>query len=558
MQYTVMSPWGETRSKQTIPLVPHPETIEGKTIGLFSHFKQHSPLLAAEVEKLLQARYPTATFKHFQYCKDSSEIEHDPAQNTLFLDWLKGVDLVICLYADMGSCAMFLAYNVAYIEKLGIPTVTLADPEFVNTARRGAHVRDVPNLRIVTTPMHDLSILSDLGDNVVETIVQPAAESAIEDIIVAMTAPLTDQEKESHEKDSYYANATFTGDINQVNSWLYRHGWTNGSPAIPPTRDAVDEMLRGTDLPPDYVVAELPPMLGKATVEKIAINAVMAGCLPTYMPILIAAVEAMDDPNLHLEGYTCSRNSWAPLAVINGPIRKAIGVSTGPNLLSGYDKASATISKAIAYIIMNISGVRHEIEDLSAVGHEARFGLCFGENEESSPWEPLQCSFGYEAADSTVTMFWPYERFAFKSREPEAILDGMCQGTDNGFDPGCCFVMPPEFANSLAQVGWSKQDVLNYVLEYARRPASEINIRFIRGNNHLPKTVALPVSPNHSTRKYWSLDHVFLLVGGAGFGIGMPGGGDHGGPICRKLKLPKNWEDLCAEYASEIPDYFDY
>lgn len=134
----------------------------------------------------------------------------------------------------------------------------------------------------------------------------------------------------------------------------------------------------------------------------------------------------------------------------------------------------------------------------------------------------------------------------------------MCQGTDNGFDPGCCFVMPPEFANSLAQVGWSKQDVLNYVLEYARRPASEINIRFIRGNNHLPKTVALPVSPNHSTRKYWSLDHVFLLVGGAGFGIGMPGGGDHGGPICRKLKLPKNWEDLCAEYASEIPDYFDY
>ncbi len=558
MQYTVYSPWGETNSKETLPLLPHPNTIDGKTIGLFSHFKQHSPLLAVEVEKLLAARYPTARFKHLQYCKDSSEIYQDPEFDPVLKEWLQDVDLVICLYADMGSCAMFLAYNVAYIEKLGVPTVTLADPEFVNTARRGAHVRDVPNLRIVTTSMHDLSILPELGSNVIETIIRPAAEGAIENIISAMIAPLTEEEQKVYIKDSSYANATFTGTLTEVNSWLYRHGWTNGSPAIPPTREAINEMLRGTDLPPDHVVAELPPMLGKATVEKIAINAVMAGCLPTYMPVLIAAVEAMDDPALHLEGYTCSRNSWAPMAILNGPIRKAVGISTGANLLSGYDKASATISKAIAYIIMNISGVRHEIEDLSAVGHEARFGLCFGENEEDSPWEPLHCSFGYAPEDSTVTMFWPYERFAFKSREPESILSGMCEGTDNGFDPGCCFVMPPEFADKLAEVGWSKQNVLDYVLEYARRPASGLNIRFIRGNNHLPKTVALPVKDTHSTRKYWSLEHLFLLVGGVGFGIGMLGGGDHGGPICKKLKLPKDWDALCAEYANEVPNYYDY
>ena len=559
MIYRALSPWAETEANVTMPLRPRLQELEGKTIGLFAHFKEHSPLLLREVEAQLAARFPTARFSLLQYKENCTEIRNDPAFDPILKEWLSGVDAVICAYGDMGSCALFLAYNAAYIEQLGKPVLMLCYKDFVTIARRGASARQLPALRIATTTMQDLSILPALDAHVIETIVRPAAEGAAEAIVRGLLDPLTAEETAVQERSSTLAHAVFEGTADELRLLFYRHGWTNGAPIIPPTREAVDNMLRGTDLPPDHVVGILPHMMGKATVEKIAINAVMAGCLPIHLPVLIAAVRALGDPCLHLEGYACSRGSWAPLIILNGRIRNDLDVNCGEGILSPYRLASAAISKALGYIFLNIGGIRPGLEDMSAMGHESRFGLCIGEDEEHSPWDSLCTRFGLEDGTSAVTLFWPSTNFYCRSRESNGLLSEMCEvNTDGNFWPGCAFIICAEQANTLARDGWSKQAVIDYLVEYARKPASTLPIRWIRGNNHAPSTVSLPVNGTHYTRKFWSDEHLLVLVGGAGSCTGFVGGGDHGGPVCRRVELPESWEALVAEYKAVTPEYVDY
>ena len=328
---------------------------------------------------------------------------------------------------------------------------------------------------------------------------------------------------------------------------------------LPPTEEAVGEMLEGTDLPPDHVVAKIPPMMGKATVEKIAVNAVMAGCLPTYMPVLIAAVEAMVDPRMWIEAYTCSVASWAPLLIINGPIRHDLNVNCGAGVFSPYYKANAAIAHAVGLIIMNIAGIRHGVEDMGIFGHEGRFGICIGENEEESPWEPLHEYYGLDREDSAVTLFWPNTRsLGMFGKDVGSILRGICDSIQVfGFDPGCGFIVCPETAKLLHENGYSRKDFISYIVEYARRPAgggagiSDVNVRWMKDNHHEPKDVPLPADPTRSVRKFFSSLHLPVVVAGINYSSGIAiygGGGDHGGPITKKINLPKNWNELVKRY----------
>lgn len=554
----VLSPWAEINDDEAIGINERVKNLNGCRIGLFAHFKQHALVLLDEVERQLSQRYPEATFSRLQYRRECVEIANDPDFQEVLHPWLNEVDIVVAAYGDMGSCALFLSYNLAYIEKQGVPVVMLADKDFYNTSYRGANARLVSALRIVTTPMHDLSFVPELNEEVMEKIIRPAVTSSIDELIDAMIRPLTEDERTSKRKDNSHARLMFSGNYEEINRLFYQHGWTDGSPIVPPTEEAVAEMMRGTDLPPDYLVGRLPPMLGEATVKKIAINGVMAGCLPIYMPILIALVRAMLDPRIHLEGYTCSRGSWGPLIILNGPIRHAIHINSGAGLLSPYDHASTTIARAMGLMIMNISGVRPKLEDLCGMGHIGRFGTCIAENEEDSPWPPLQVDYGFTKEDSTVTLFWPTGTFYFRSRDPKKIPPEMCEGKDNGFDPGCCYILCPEFANLLAEDGWTKKKLLDYIFEYNRQPASKVPLRWLKGNNHLPEDFALPMDPNESCRSFWTQEHMLLMVGGEGLGAGLLGGGDHGGPACVKIELPDNWSVLAKQYEDMIPHYKDY
>src|SRR4051794_38548332 len=174
--------------------------------------------------------------------------------------------------------------------------------------------------------------------------IQVGVRAAMGDLIAALTTPLKPEEQSPAPRPTEVTRgAVFSGDLQEVQRFFYKRGWTDGLPIMPPTREAVDELLRGTDLPADHVVGNMIPRLGKVTVEKIAINAAMAGALPTAMPLLLAAVEAVLDPDSGFGVFEVSTGSWAPFYIVNGPIREQLRINGSTGALSPGDLANATI-----------------------------------------------------------------------------------------------------------------------------------------------------------------------------------------------------------------------
>jgi hypothetical protein len=567
MNYEVFSPWAEVDEVVSGGLQPRVTDLNKKTIGLFSFFKEHGPMILREVERQLKEKFPEAKFSHFQYPKDCVDIADDDEYRTLLEKWLKGVDTVLSGHGDATSCTLFLTYNTALMERLGKPTVILMHRHFENIAQSGSSARGVRGIRVVKTDIQDMSSLFSL-DGVVDSIIKPGIAAVIDDIVAALTMPITPEEKSLSNEEEATSGIVFKGSLQDVNRHFYKNGWTQGLPIIPPTEEAVREMLSGTDLPADDLITKIPPMSGKATVEKIAINAVMAGCLPTYLPVLIAAVKAlMDYPKLELgvalEGYTCSVASWAPLLILNGPIRNDLHVNSGVAAFSPYYMANNAIGHALGLILMNIGGLRPGKEDMSSIGHEGRNGMCIAENEELSPWESLHVGKGLNKDDSTVTIFWPNSRSLLRcGDDPAIILRTLCDNIDTfGFNPGCGIFMGPTIAKVLSDNGFAKKDVLSYILEYSRKPAANVNLRWIRGNSHMPKTVPFALESTRSVRRIFDPDHLMLVVIGESYHRHVAlygGGGDHGGPVTKKIDLPVNWSELVNKYREIVPTYARY
>lgn len=560
-RFVVHSPWAEVDTSGSCALNPRLETLNGKTIGMFASFKGHYITILEELEKEIIKYYPEIKFSHIVYKRDTIEIVDDPDFLQEFKEWVDGVDAVISSNGDDGSSTLYNALNTVLVEKLGKPAVMLARDEVKSSGILGAHARHVPMLRIETCNVNDLTQLPKIDKEAVETYIIPEIVRITPKVIDALIRPLTAEETKIHVSDVNKYSADFTGTREEITEEFYRLGFTNGIPIELPTEEAVSEMLRGTDMPRDYVVAELPPRLGKATVEKIAINAVMAGCLPTHLPVLIAAVKGMVDPRVHIVGWTCSVASFAPMLVVHGPIRKDIAITCGKNYLSPYWRANACIAKAFSLLLSNICGVRPTMENNSYMGHEGRFCTCFGEDEENSPWAPFHTDYGMEASDSAVTMFWYMHRDGVGGTTADKLLTSMCSQGYFGFDPGCNIVLAPAAAKILADEGFTREDVRKYIAEYARKPATDIKVRWMKDNNHMPKSIPLPMDKTASTRKYWSTEHIAVFVAGSDKtprNVAYNGGGDHGGPICTKIELPEAWEELCRDYPASFPEYICY
>ncbi|MBI2909566.1 MAG: hypothetical protein HYX92_18140 [Chloroflexi bacterium] len=269
--------------------------------------------------------------------------------------------------------------------------------------------------------------------------------------------------------------------VEEATPAFYRNGWTDGLPIVPPTRRAVDRMLAHTDWAPDEIVGKMPPKWGKATVEKIAVNAVMAGCLPEHMPLLVAAAQIMCDPAWDLYSTQASTNPGAPLLIVNGPIAKELDINCGFNIFGQGWQANATIGRAIRLMMMNIGGGLPGITDKATHGQPAKYTFCIAENEEDSPWEPLHVEKGFARETSAITMY------GAQAIHPAIILDNtaescliltadaMCMmGTDTMYYAGIPMViLNPRLAGVLASAGYSKADVKKWLFEHARVPLSK-------------------------------------------------------------------------------------
>ena len=185
----------------------------------------------------------------------------------------------------------------------------------------------------------------------------------------------------------------------------YDRGWTDGLPVVPPTPERILRMLAGTRRDPREVVGEIPPELAPCTVEKVAVNAVMAGCRPEYMPVVLAALEAALDPGFTLHGVTCSTCFSSPVIIVNGPVARRIGMNSGLNALGQGNRANATIGRAVNLVVRNVGGGRPGEIDRATLGSPGKYTFCFAEDESDPGWEPLSVSRGVPAGRSAVTVF---------------------------------------------------------------------------------------------------------------------------------------------------------
>ena len=284
-------------------------------------------------------------------------------------------------------------------------------------------------------------------------------------------------------------------------------------------------------------MTKLIPRMGKATVEKIAVNAVMGGALPTHMPVLIAAVEALSDPKTRFDTFEVSTGSWAPLLIINGPIRNDIHVNCSSGMMSPGNIANAAIGRALGLIVKNIGGARKGIEDMGTLGDPLKYTLVIGENEENSPWEPLNVEFGYKKGSSTVTVMFP-NRYA-QTIPAQTTAEGIAT-TLAGMNPTALstMIVIPDHANRFASEGWSKQKVKDFIIEKSNG-ADVLSRR--QGNLK-------------------NEDFAIVVAGGPGVWMGLlQSAGNFGNYfVTREIKLPENWDSLKAKYGTMVPTYVRY
>ena len=193
-------------------------------------------------------------------------------------------------------------------------------------------------------------------------------------------------------------------DLDELIEFFHARRWSDGLPVVPPTRERVERMLSGTSRKPDEVVANVAPGFGAATVERIAINAVMAGCRVDHLPVLIAATQAMSAKEFNLQGIQATTNPVAVWLVINGPIAEQLGVNGGMNCLGQGTVANATLGRALRLILQNIGGALPGEMDRATQGMPGKFSFCCAENEAQSPWEPLHAERGFRLDQNTVTV----------------------------------------------------------------------------------------------------------------------------------------------------------
>ena len=253
----------------------------------------------------------------------------------------------------------------------------------------------------------------------------------------------------------------------QEDAWesAWERGWSDGLPVVPPTPGRVLAMLEGTRRAPDEVVGVIPPDLVECSVEKVAINAVLAGCKPEYLPVVLAAVEAACRDAFCMHGLLATTWFSGPMIVVNGPVRRAIGMNAGVNALGQGNRANATIGRALQLVIRNVGGGKPGGVDRATLGQPGKYTFCFAEDEEGSPWEPLSVERGFAPGVSTVTLFAAGGVQGILdqlSRTPESLAASFAACLRTVTHPkfpvatDAFLVVSPEHARVFREAGWSK------------------------------------------------------------------------------------------------------
>jgi hypothetical protein len=397
------------------------------------------------------------------------------------------------------------------LEKAGIPVVGIVARSFVRAWQSCVDGWGQPSTAFVVIPHattgQQADFICKMVDEQIDAIIQglttlPAA--------VGMAANAQGG-SQSSELFTVELDATPAG-LDAVNRFLAERDWSDGLPVIPPTPAAVEQMLRGTKRAPQDVLMVMEPGFGLATVEKIAINAVMAGCRPEQFPVLLAAIDCLAQPEMNHRDMQVSGHTEAPLILVHGPIAKKAGINYGTSAMGPgvVNSANTAIGRALRLCLINIGYCKAGAGDPNFIGLPSKFGMCIAEHEEMSPWPPYHVDLGFKRDDSAVSVVvvtGPTDIIDSASRTPEDTLDNLASmmfyrnagagGWIRGWQsaqvghsnkrvsyrgPYHPIILSPSRAVILAEAGMSKQDAQAWLHQHCR-----ISLQAALGRRGMPK-----------------------------------------------------------------------
>jgi hypothetical protein len=457
--YTALDPRGTYPAVERVPLAGRLPSLAGKCIYVVMSWPSGSGMdqvardIAASLEARHQVRMALIKSRNTRYSEDDPDLWKEMKQNA---------DGYIYIGAASSSTTSYVFKWSTHLERLGIPGGAayfdqLASVRETTQAREGAQIRGVA----FSYPAEEMD--------------KARYANAIEQTIATLTAPLTTVERATGTiKPPPHPEIAAKGDLAEVQRVFYEKGFTDGLPIIPPTREAVAAMLKGTSHSPDEVVARafVPEGLG-VTVRQVAINAVMAGCLPEQLPVLLATIEAYQKFNLN--SMLRSTNSFAFMQVVNGPIAKTLKMNSGVNAVGPGNQANAAMGRALRLFIINLGGGAPGVNIMAVIGANANYSFMFAENEAQSPWEPLSVTQGFRKEQSTLTFYsggWAHSGNYGLGTELADVPPDLARYQ---LPSGAVLIISPQRAEALARQGMSKQDVRKYLEENATRPAQGQN-----------------------------------------------------------------------------------
>ena len=264
-----------------------------------------------------------------------------------------------------------------------------------------------------------------------------------------------------------------------ITDYFYDRGWTDGLPIVPPTEARVLAMLKGMpDHDADELISVVPPKMGRATLRQVAVNAVMAGCKPEYLPVVVAALRAVSEPAYGLAHRQTTTHAGAPLIIVNGPIVRTLRINCGTGLFGPGWRANATIGRALRLVLVNIGGAGPGV-DASQTGHPGKYTYCIAEYEAANPWEPLHVTRGFHREQNVVTVVnaeAPHSMTENIQTDPHEIMRTFATsmatlGVNNLYSQGHpVLVLGLEHVQHLSAAGWNKGDIQKALFDMARQP----------------------------------------------------------------------------------------
>lgn len=491
----VAQPHAMTDEGTQQPAAPRPRTLDGARIALYWNGKQNGLDALDRTRQLLTDRYRDVTFVDVIGELGGTNRYLSPGQ----LDALSGsVDAVVATTADCGSCCSWLMRDLCELERRGIPAAGYTAEIFSEDARFSIETFGVPDACPVIVP----ECFSNKTTEQIRTMVDDAIPVVIECLTTERTAgqlpPFENMVLDASPELSFEGGDLLEA-FDELQAEFVRNKWGDGMPLIPSTPAKVRAMIEASGREGDEVVGLFAPGFGVGTVEKIAANAVMAGCRPETMPVIMAMMECILDPSIGLRTFAMSTGPQAPLVLVSGPVADEIGMNRGVCALGpgSISAVNVAIGRALRLIMMNVGLSYPGVSDMDTIGTPMKFSACVAENEERTPWPPWRVQQGFGHDQSTVTVNVPYgmtEFFDFQNSDPErlietwATLTSQACGTpsagawlikkDAPLEAGYPFhgkfsnllLMAPDHAAVFAGAGWTPEDIRQAIHRQTKIP----------------------------------------------------------------------------------------